>query len=65
MDKKINVLINKEGKVLVETDNYKGESCVKTIKELFSEFLEVEDFDYKSDYYEEEETINNEVNTSI
>ena len=65
MDKKINVLINKEGKVLVETDNYKGESCVKAIKELFSEFLEIEDFDYKSDYYEEEESINNEVNTSI
>ena len=61
MPKKINVKINNGGKVLVETDNYKGESCVTAIKELFSEFLEIDDFDYKSEYYEEEVIIFNEV----
>ena len=35
------------------------------IKELFAEFFEIDNFDYKSDYYESEESINNEVNTSI
>lgn len=65
MDKKINVLVKKDGTVNVETDNYKGQSCVTAIKELFSDFFEIEDFDYKSDYYEEEETINSEVNTSL
>ena len=61
MPKKINVKINNGGKVIVETDNYKGESCVTAIKELFSEFLEIDDFDYKSEYYEEEVIIFNEV----
>lgn len=65
MEKKINVLVNKDGKISVETDNYKGQSCVTAIKELFSEFLEIENFDYKSDYYEDEEGITSEVNTSI
>ncbi len=65
MEKKINVLVNKDGKINVETDNYKGQSCVTAIKELFSEFLEIEDFEYKSDYYEDEEGITSEVNTSI
>lgn len=65
MEKKINVEINNDGKVLVETENYKGESCVTAIKELFSEFFDIDNFDYKSDYYEEEETNNNEVNTSL
>lgn len=65
MDKKINVQVNKDGKVFVETENYKGESCIKAIKELFTEFLEIEEFDYKSDYYEEEEFITNEVNTRL
>ena len=65
MNKKINVNINKDGKVLVETENYKGQSCVDAIRELFSEFFEIDNFDYKSDYYEEESTIINEVKNSL
>ena len=65
MEKKINVLVNNDGKINVETDNYKGQSCITAIKELFSEFLEIDDFEYKSDYYEDEEGISSEVNTSI
>lgn len=65
MNKKINVNINKDGNVLVETENYKGQSCVEAIKELFSEFFEIDNFDYKSDYYEEESTIVNEVKNSL
>lgn len=65
MDKKINVTVKKDGTVNVETDNYKGQYCVTAIKELFFEFFEIEDFDYKSDYYDEEERINSEVNVSL
>lgn len=65
MQKKINVLVDKEGKINVETDNYKGQSCINAIKELFSEFFEIDEFDYKSDYYEEEESITNEVKNSL
>ena len=65
MEKKINIEINKEGKVFVETENYKGESCIKSIKELFSEFLEIDGFELKSDYYEEDENLNNEVDIRL
>ena len=65
MEKKINVKIYNDGKVLVETENYKGESCVTAIKEVGGEFFDIDSFDDRSDYYEEEESINNEVNTSI
>lgn len=64
MGKKINVQIKNNGKVFIETEEYKGESCVVAIKELFAEFLEIQDFDYKSDFYKNEESILNEVNTS-
>lgn len=65
MDKTINVQINNDGKVLVETENYKGETCVKSIKELFSEFLDIDDFELKSDYYEEDENLYNEVDIKL
>lgn len=65
MDKMISVQIKNDGKVLVETENYKGESCVTAIKDLFAEFFEIEEFDYKFDYYEEEVTLTNEVNTKL
>ena len=54
MPKKIIVNISNEGQIKAETDEYKGDSCVSAIKELFSEFVEIEEFDYKTDYYEEE-----------
>lgn len=62
MDKKINVNVNNNGKVYVETEDFKGESCVSAIKELFAEILEIDDFDYKPEFYEEEEIIDCEVN---
>ena len=62
MDKKINVNVNNNGKVYVEPEAYKGESCVSAIKELFAEILEIDDFDYKPEFYEEEEIIDCEVN---
>lgn len=65
MDKIINVTIHPEGKIDVETDGYKGESCVAKVKELFDEFLEIEDFNLKSDYYEFEEEINNGVDIKL
>ena len=65
MDKTINVQISNEGKVFVETENYKGEACVKSIKELFSEFLDIDDFELKSDYYEEDENLYNEVDIKL
>ncbi len=65
MEKKINVEIKNDGNIFVETENYKGESCLKAVKELFSEFFEIDNFDIKSDYYEEEELINLEETLKI
>lgn len=57
MPKTINVIINKDKSIEVETEGYKGESCVNAIKKLFQEFVDVQDFEYKSDFYEKEEEI--------
>lgn len=57
MPKKINVSLSKDGKIFVETDGYKGPSCLKAITELFDEFADVDGFERKPDYYEEEEGI--------
>ena len=65
MPKIINVSVNKEGKVFVETDGYKGPSCVKAVTELFDEFAELDGFEHKSDYYEEEETISTCVGVKV
>lgn len=65
MFKKIIVNINKNGSINIETDNFKGESCVSAIKELFEEFLELDNFDLKSSYYENEESLTNEVNVGL
>ena len=59
MDKKINVLIKPDKTVFVETDNYKGEACVSAIKELFKTFLEIDNFELTSDYYDGDVEINN------
>lgn len=65
MPKKINVSLGTDGKVFVETDGYKGPSCVKAITELFDEFMEVDGFEHKSDYYEEEETVESGVGVIV
>lgn len=65
MDKKINVLIKKDKTLFVETDNYKGEACVSAIKELFKTFLDVDNFELKSDYYDGEVDINSGVEIKL
>lgn len=65
MNKKILITINTENDINVETENYKGPSCVDDVKKLFEEFLEVDSFEHKSDYYETEETLENEVRVKI
>ncbi|MGE4572123.1 MAG: hypothetical protein AB7E09_05195 [Candidatus Izemoplasmatales bacterium] len=55
MSKKILISINEDSDIVVETENYKGQMCVNDIKQLFNEFLEVDNFDYKAEYYESEE----------
>jgi len=55
MSKKILLSITEDSDIIVETENYKGPICVKEVKKLFEEFLEVDDFELKSDYYESEE----------
>lgn len=58
MSKKINLTISNDAKIFVETDGYKGESCVDDIKELLSAFVEIDDFELKEEFYEQEELIN-------
>ena len=65
MDKKINVLIKEDKTIFVETDNYKGESCVTALKELFKSFLEIDNFEYTSDYYDGEVEIDSGVEIKI
>ena len=65
MDKKINVLIKLDKTVFVETDNYKGEACVSAIKELFKTFLEIDNFELTSDYYDGDVEINNGVEVKL
>ena len=54
MDKKIKVLIKKDKTIFVETEDYKGEACVTAVKALFKTFLEIDNFDLTSDYYDGE-----------
>ena len=56
MPKSIKVTIDGSGKAFVETEGYKGPGCVKAIIELFDEFAEIDEFERKPDYYEEEES---------
>ena len=65
MDKKINITIKPDKSVFVETDNYKGEACVSTVKELFKSFLEIDNFELTSDYYDGEVEINSDVEVKI
>jgi len=55
VSKKILISISQDNDVIVETEDYKGPMCVKDIKQLFNEFLEVDDFEHKAEYYESEE----------
>lgn len=50
-------MIKNDKSIEVETEGYKGESCVTAIKNLFQEFVEVDEFNYKSDFYEKEEEV--------
>ena len=61
-DKKINLTISKDAQIYLETDNFKGESCVEAIKELFEQFLDIDNFEHTSEYYEKDEELKIEVN---
>ena len=65
MDKKVNVLIKNDKTIFVETENYKGEACVSAIKDLFKTFLEIDNFELISDYYDGEVGINSGVEIKL
>ncbi len=65
MDKKINITIKPDKSVFVETNNYKGEACVSAVKELFKSFLEIDNFELTSDYYDGEVEINSGVEVKL
>ena len=65
MDKKIKVLIKKDSSLYVETEDYKGEACVNSVKELFKTFLEIKDLDLTSDYYDGEVEITSGVDIKL
>jgi hypothetical protein len=57
MNKKINVRINNDSKITLETEGFKGEVCVSEIKKILSGFVEISDFELKSDYYDNDEEL--------
>ena len=65
MDKKIKVLIKKDKTIFVETEDYKGEACVTAVKDLFKTFLEIDNFDLTSDYYDGEVGIDSGVKIKL
>ena len=65
MDKKINVLIKNDKTIFVETDSYKGEACVSAVKKLFESFLEIDNIELTSDYYDGEVGINSDVEIKL
>ena len=65
MDKKIKVLIKKDKTIFVETEDYKGEACVTAVKDLFKTFLEIDNFDLTSDYYDGEVGIDSGVEIKL
>ena len=65
MDKKVNVLIKNDKTIFVETENYKGEACVSAVKDLFKTFLEIDNFELTSNYYDGEVGINSGVEIKL
>ena len=65
MSKRIIISISPHSDIKVETENYKGEACVNDIKHLFEAFLDIENFDLKSDYYEDDVKIDRDVKIDI
>ena len=65
MDKKIKVLIKKDKTIFVETEDYKGEACVTAVKDLFKTFLEIDNFELTSDYYDGEVGIDSGVEIKL
>ena len=65
MDKKINVLIKKDKALYVETEDFKGEACVSSVKELFKTFLEIDNLELTSDYYDGEVGIDSGVEVKL
>lgn len=65
MDKKINVLIKTDRTIYVETKGFKGEACVSAVKELFNNFLEIDNLELTSDYYDGEVGIDSGVEVKL
>ena len=65
MDKKINVLIKNDNSIFVETKDFKGESCVTAVKELFKNFLEIDNLELTSEYYDGDEKINTNIGVKL
>ena len=65
MDKKINILIKKDKTLYVETEDFKGEACVSAVKELFKTFLEIDNLELTSDYYDGEVGIDRGVEVTL
>lgn len=57
MKKIINITIGNDAKIFLETDGYKGPSCVNEIKSILSSFVEIENLELKSDYYDNDEEL--------
>lgn len=62
MSKKIIINIDNDNKINIETENYKGPSCIENIKKIFEEFLDIDNFENKADFYETENELDSEVN---
>lgn len=55
MNKKINVFISKDAKVKLETEGFKGEACVDEIKKILASFVEIDEIEHTSDFYDNDE----------
>ena len=55
----IEVVIDKEGNVIIEVDGVKGKSCDAITKQLEKVLGKVESKDYKPEYYDEEKNDDN------
>ncbi len=55
MNKKIQVTITNDAKIVLETEGFKGEVCVNEIKKILSGFTQNESIEHTSDYYDKDE----------
>ena len=51
-EQKISITIYENGKIIADTEGFKGQICVSEIEELLEGIAQVEKIDKKPDYYE-------------